>query len=65
VVATGHVHQEFEGRIGSAMVVTTPSTSVQFGAHAGKSFDTRAAGYRIFQLGDDCRTRVYRLSDPE
>ncbi len=63
VVCAGHVHQEFSGRIGSAMLYTTPSTSVQFGARAEKSFDTRAAGYRTLQLDEHCHTQVHRLSD--
>ena len=62
-VCAGHVHQEFEGRIGSAAVYTTPSTCVQFGARTKKSFDTKAAGYRLLQLGENCQTQVYRLSD--
>ncbi|MCB1863642.1 MAG: hypothetical protein KDI47_18220 [Gammaproteobacteria bacterium] len=66
VVCTGHVHQEFEGRIGSAAMYTTPSTNVQFSAHTEKSFDTRAAGYRLLQLSTLdvlCQTQVYRLSE--
>ncbi len=63
VICAGHVHQEFAGRIGAAAMFTTPSTSVQFGARAEKSFDTRAAGYRTFRLDDDCHTEVHRLSD--
>ena len=62
-VCAGHVHQEFEGRIGSASIYTTPSTCVQFGARTKKSFDTKAAGYRFLQLGESCHTQVYRLSD--
>ncbi len=62
-VCAGHVHQEFEGRIGSAAVYTTPSTCVQFGARNEKSFDTKTAGYRILQLDVNCRTQVHRLSD--
>jgi Icc protein len=62
-VCAGHVHQEFEGRIGSAAIYTTPSTCVQFGARTEKSFDTKAAGYRLLQLDDDCHTQVHRLSD--
>lgn len=62
-VCAGHVHQEFEGRIGSAAMYTTPSTCVQFGNRSEKSFDTRAAGYRLLQLDEECHTQVYRLSD--
>jgi Icc protein len=63
VVCTGHVHQEFSGRIGAARMYTTPSTCVQFGARSEKSFDTRTAGYRTFLLEDHGHsTRVNRLS---
>ena len=64
VVCSGHVHQEFTGRIGGAAMYTTPSTCVQFGARTEKSFDTRAAGYRTFTLESDGHsTEVHRLSD--
>lgn len=63
VVCSGHVHQEFAGHIGAAAMYTTPSTCVQFGARAGKSFDTRAAGYRTFRLDEGHHTEVHRLSD--
>ena len=62
-VCAGHVHQEFEGRIGSAALYTTPSTCVQFGARNEKSFDTTAAGYRLLQLDENFHTEVHRLSD--
>lgn len=62
-VCAGHVHQEFEGRIGSTAVYTTPSTCVQFGARAEKSFDTKAAGYRLLTLDENCHTQVHRLSE--
>ncbi|MDH3690681.1 MAG: phosphodiesterase [Gammaproteobacteria bacterium] len=64
VVCAGHVHQEFTGRIGTASMYTTPSTCVQFGARAEKTFDTSAAGYRSFKLGGyGHSTAVHRLSD--
>ena len=63
VICAGHVHQEFAGRIGAAAMYTTPSTCVQFGTRAEKSFDTRAAGYRTFRLDDGYHTEVHRLSD--
>lgn len=64
VVCAGHVHQEFNGKIGTTAVYTTPSTCVQFGARANKSFDTKTAGYRVFNLHDDgYHTEVLRLSD--
>ena len=64
VVCAGHVHQEFAGHIGTAAMYTTPSTCVQFSAHAEEGFDTRMAGYRTFTLDEDggyC-TKVHRLS---
>lgn len=64
VVCAGHVHQEFKGEIGAATIYTTPSTCVQFGARAEKSFDTKSAGYRVFNLYEDSyHTEVHRLSD--
>ena len=63
VICAGHVHQEFAGRIGAVAMYTTPSTCVQFGVRAEKSFDTRAAGYRTFRLDDDCHTEVHRLGE--
>ncbi|MDH3377852.1 MAG: phosphodiesterase [Gammaproteobacteria bacterium] len=62
-ICAGHVHQEFTGQIGAAKMYTTPSTSVQFGARTGQSFDTSAAGYRTFRLDDGYHTQVHRLSD--
>lgn len=63
-VCAGHVHQEFAGHIGNAAMFTTPSTCVQFGARAEKSFDTKMAGYRTFTLdGDSLHTVVHRISD--
>ena len=64
VVCAGHVHQEFSGEIGRAAMYTTPSTCVQFGARAKKSFDHKTAGYRVFELyEDDYHTTIHRLAD--
>jgi len=63
VICAGHVHQEFVGQIGAAAMYTTPSTCLQFGARSEKSFDTKAAGYRIFRLDDGYHTEVHRLTD--
>jgi Icc protein len=65
VVCAGHVHQEFTGYIGTASMYTTPSTCVQFGARAEKTFDTSVAGYRTFRLDSSGghSTSVHRLSD--
>jgi len=62
VVCAGHVHQEFTGRIGTASIYTTPSTCVQFGTQAKKTFDTSVAGYRTFRLDRfGHSTSVHRL----
>jgi Icc protein len=61
VICAGHVHQAFKGRIGAAAVYTTPSTCVQFGARSEKSFDRKAAGYRILDLDDSHHTQVHRI----
>jgi len=65
LLCAGHVHQEWCGRIGDTEVCTTPSTCVQFGARAEKSFDRKAAGYRTITLEADGRytTEVHRLRD--
>ena len=61
-VCAGHVHQESETSICGTPVYTTPSTCVQFGARAEKSFDPRMAGYRSFTLRPDgFSTEVHRL----
>lgn len=63
VVCAGHVHQEYVGHIGTAAMYTTPSTCVQFGARAEKSFDASMAGYRSFTLAEDgYHTEVHRLT---
>jgi Icc protein len=49
-VCAAHVHQESEMNIAGTPVYTTPSTCVQFGASAEKSFDPRTAGYQSFTL---------------
>ncbi len=65
VVCAGHVHQAFEGRIGAAQMLTTPSTCVQFAKRAEMAFDTSAAGYRTFHLSSDgARSEVHRLAAP-
>jgi Icc protein len=62
-VCAGHVHQESEMHIAGTPVYTTPSTCVQFGARAEKSYDPRTAGYRSFTLRPDgFSTEVHRLS---
>jgi Icc protein len=64
VVCSGHVHQEFIGRIGTADFYTTPSTCVQFGTGVEKSIDIVSPGYRTFLLDDDYHTKVHRVLSP-
>ena len=65
LVCCGHVHAELGERVGSADVVVTPSTGLQFDpASPTTSFVQAPPGYRIVELGDDgCTTRVVRLPD--
>lgn len=54
VVCTGHVHQEFRTEFGSAEVLTTPSTSVQFQPETEELVvDNLAPGFRILRLLED------------
>ena len=63
-VCAGHVHQESAMNIAGTPVYTTPSTCVQFGARAEKSYDPQTPGYRSFTLhADGFSTEVHRL-DP-
>ena len=63
LICCGHVHQEFEGFLGRARVVATPSTGVQF-VPLSEQLVVHAVGpgYRVVELdGRDCRTHVVRL----
>ena len=65
LLACGHVHHEFTGRLGSATVVATPSTAIQFDP-AGEEphYAGLPPGSRIIELdGDELRTRVVRLAE--
>jgi Icc protein len=65
VVSTGHVHQQFERRVGNVDFLTTPSTAIQFqpgGDHL--VCDRMPPGFRIFKLdGDHHETEVVRLPE--
>ena len=65
LVCCGHVHHESSHRVGSATVVTTPSTGLQFSPTSEEAeFVQAAPGYRIIELdGDSCVTRVVRLPE--
>ena len=64
-VAGGHVHHVFQGKIGSADVLTTPSTAIQFEPSGEESSYTNdPPGYRIFDLDETgYRTQVLRLPE--
>lgn len=65
VVAAGHVHHEFAGRLGNAAVYTAPSTGLQFLPAGDESaYDIQPPGYRVFRFdGETCETRVGRLPE--
>lgn len=63
VISCGHVHQEFHENLGNMVVLTTPSTSVQF-KHGTDTLvcDDVPPGFRIFTLdGDKWETEVVWL----
>jgi Icc protein len=65
LVCCGHVHHESSNRVGSAEVVTVPSTGLQF-SPTGDAAEFVAAppGYRVIELGDDgYSTTVVRLPE--
>ena len=73
VISCGHVHQECVGTLGGAVVLTVPSTGVQFTPLTAKArVDSIPPGFRIFVLERPCdtesvvsavwSTRVVRLS---
>ncbi len=63
LICAGHVHQEYEGTLHGARVVTTPSTGVQFVPGTEElACDEVPPGFRIVHLdGGECRTEVVRL----
>ena len=65
LVCCGHVHHESSHRVGSAEVVTVPSTGLQFSPTADVAeFVTAPPGYRLIELGDDgYSTTVVRLPE--
>ncbi len=62
-VCAGHVHHEFQGRLGQAEVLTSPSTAIQFlPASDDPVYELVAPGFRMIELdGDSYRTNVARL----
>jgi len=66
LVVCGHVHHETSTLWGSRLVLTTPSTAVQFApVSTTLVVDAVPPGYRVLELHDDGRvfTRVVRLLD--
>lgn len=65
LVCCGHVHHEFQNRVGLVDVLTTPSTGIQFVPDgATPTFVAGAPGYRIIELRDEgFATRVIRLPE--
>ncbi len=63
LVCCGHVHFEFEARIGTTQVVTTPAASFQFAPRTpSQQYDFLPPGYRVIELdGSEFRTKVVRL----
>lgn len=64
-IITGHVHHEFRGKLGTADVLTSPSTSLQFEPKGeDSSYTNDPPGYRIFDLEKESyRTEVHRLPE--
>ncbi len=65
LVCCGHVHHESSHRVGSAEVVTVPSTGLQFSPTGDVAeFVAAPPGYRVIELGDDgYSTTVVRLPE--
>lgn len=65
LVCCGHVHHESSNRVGSAEVVTVPSTGLQFSPVSDVAqFVTAPPGYRIIDLDEDgYSTSVVRLPE--
>jgi Icc protein len=61
----GHVHQEFDGKLGAIPVFTTPATGIQFAPRTDAlQFDKLPPGFRVIDLdGDEFHTRVVRLPE--
>lgn len=65
LVCCGHVHHESTHRLGTATIVTTPSTGLQFDPVGDvAAFAKAPPGYRVIELSDDgCETSVVRLPE--
>lgn len=65
LVCCGHVHHEFEARVGQAQVFTTPSTGIQFDpVGTSPQFAAEAPGCRVIEVdGPHFTTQVLRLPE--
>jgi len=66
-ISAGHVHQQFQGRLGRVELLTTPSTAIQYRPYADvPERDPIPPGFRTFRIeGGTYSTEVVRLPDPE
>jgi len=64
-ICTGHVHHEFSGHVGRAVVKCAPSTAIQFRPRTDEmQRDEIPPGYCVLELEDQAvRWRVVRLPD--
>lgn len=64
LICCGHIHQEFEARVGRATVLAAPSTSVQFKpCTEALEVDELPPGLRVIRLADDTlETQVVRAA---
>jgi Icc protein len=62
-ICHGHIHREFEARLGAIPVLGAPSTAFQFPAHPDQgAYDLLPPGARVLHLTDDgLRSEVLRL----
>jgi Icc protein len=62
-ICHGHIHREFEARLGPTPVLGAPSTAFQFPAHPDQgAYDLLPPGARVLCLGDDgLHSEILRL----
>lgn len=67
LISCGHVHQEFSGTLGQAIVLTMPSSGVQFVPLSPEAqVDLVPPGFRVLALEEeDWSSQVVRLSAPD
>ncbi len=64
-VLSGHIHADFEARVGSIPIYCTRSTSFQFVEHEGKALSClRPPGYRVVEIDDDLTVRIQECEVP-